>query len=93
LVCAFSAPALGGHPWIDEPGDHRDSPSKSPFNSEGEPGETVGNAVADKTSATNSPRSDFVSAAMYEFTFYLYDLLAGNEQTGQSVAPDPKSRE
>jgi len=93
MICAFSVPAFATHPWVDEPGDHKtDGPSKSPYSSGLEPGETLGHAAADKTTTVNSPRSDLLSAAMYELTYYMYDLLAGNDQDGLSAAPEPKSR-
>lgn len=90
VICAFCAPAFAMYPWAEDPPGKTEISNK-PFNSGWEPGNLIGKTADKSLPTVTEPQPDPLSAVMYEFTFYMYDLLTGSED-GNSVAPDPQSR-
>lgn len=94
VICAFSVPTYGSHPWTEEPGDHKKDGAHQPYRCGPESNNHIGADAAELIGEVQrSPRSDWLAAAMFEVSCYIYDLLAEDGWTEVNSTHEPDLRE
>jgi len=92
LICAFCAPAFAAYPWAEDPPGQRQDAERLPSKSGQEESNLIGLACAEASASDGALCSDWLSSAMFDVSFYVYDLLADGERQDLNTTYESDSR-